>query len=135
MADPLTELRVALVDQMRGDAALSAVARVYDEAPQSDSTAFLPYATLGPSSYTIEQVDCIDGGEIMIQVDVWSNEPGQAEVTRVAGLVREALKDFDPSLSENALVEFTHWRTDFLIDGAIKHAAMRFTAIVEESSS
>jgi hypothetical protein len=71
----------------------------------------------------------------MIQVDVWSNNPGQDEVSRVAGLVRESLKDFEPSLSDNAVVEFTHWRTDFLVDGAIKHAAMRFTAIVEEPSA
>jgi hypothetical protein len=135
VADPLTELRVLMVDQMRGDAALAAVARVYDEAPQENSTAYLPYITLGPSNYDIELVDCIDGGEIMLQVDVWSNEPGQAEVVRVAGLVRKSLKDFYPELSENALVEFSHWRTDYLIDGAIKHAAMRFTAIVEESAS
>jgi hypothetical protein len=135
MVDPVTELRVALVDHLRGDADLSSVARVYDEAPQGDSSTYLPYVTLGPTIYNIEHVDCIDGGEIMIQVDVWSNAPGQSEIISVSGKVRQALKNFDPSLSENALVEFSHWRTDTITDGMIKHAAMRFTAIVEESSS
>jgi hypothetical protein len=131
MADPITELRIAIVDKLRSDPALPLA---YDAPPQGDSSVNLPYISLGPMSYDIEHVDCIDGGEIMIQVDVWSNDPGQDQVSRVAGLVRESLKNFDPSLSDNAVVEFTHWRTDFLVDGAIKHAAMRFTAIVEEST-
>jgi len=57
------------------------------------------------------------------------------EVSKVAGQVRRAFRDFEPALATNALVEFTHWRTDYLIDGAIKHAAIRFMAIVEEPST
>lgn len=131
MTDPITELRIAIVDHLRSDPTLPLS---YDAPSQSDSTVYMPYISLGPMTYDIELVDCIDGGEIMIQVDVWSNDPGQDEVSRVAGAVRASLKDFEPSLSDNAVVEFRHWRTDFLVDGAIKHAAMRFTAIVEEST-
>jgi hypothetical protein len=131
VSDPITELRIALVDHMRSDPTLPLS---YDAPPQGDSSVYLPYISLGPMSYDIELVDCIDGGEIMIQIDAWSNDPGQDEVSRVAGLVRASLKDFEPSLPENSVVEFSHWRTDFLVDGAIKHAAMRFTAIVEEST-
>lgn len=137
MADPITELRLAMVDRMLAFADVTdrVGTRVYDEVPQTSSTVRLPYISLGPQTYAPEQVDCIDGGEIMIQVDVWSDTPGQAEVTDIAGAVRKSLKDFVPTLTENALVEFYHWRTDFLRDGAIKHASIRFNAIVEEPTS
>jgi len=137
MADPMTELRGAMVDQMLADATLVAMvhSRIYDEVPQSNTAVRLPYISLGPQNYAPELVDCIDGGEIMIQVDVWSNEPGQSEVSVIAGAVRKSLKGFEPDLTETAVVEFYHWRTDFLVDGAIKHAAIRFNAVVEETSS
>lgn len=129
MADPITELRVAIVDHLRTTPGLPLT---YDQAPQGNQAIRLPWITLGPMTYTPELIDCIDGGEIMIQVDVWSEKPGQAESTALAGLVRKSLLGFSPVLSDNALVEFSHMRTDFLLDGDIKHAAIRFTAIVEE---
>lgn len=135
MSDPLTEVRNEMYATMSGYAPLIAVAQVYDEVPQGLAETALPYISLGPAIYTIEQIDCIEGGEIMLQVDAWSNRPGQAEVAVLAGLVRKSLRGFAPELTDNALVEFSHWRTDYLIDGSIKHAAMRFTAIVEESAS
>ena len=135
MADPVTELRNEVYATMAAYTALTDLARVYDEAPQDNPTVRLPYVTLGPANYDIELVDCIEGGEIMLQVDVWSDQPGQAQVTALAGLVRKSLRGFAPELTDNALVEFSHWRTDYLIDGSIKHAAMRFTAFVEESAS
>lgn len=135
MADVVTELRNAMYYQMDGYVPLRALAQVYDEVPQGLAEQRLPYISLGPMIYTIEQIDCIEGGEIMLQVDAWSDKPGQAEVAELAGLVRESLKDFVPTLTDNAVVEFIHERTDFLRDGAIKHASIRFIAIVEESTA
>lgn len=133
MADPVTELRIAMVDQMRGYAPLTSVIgqRIYDLPPQQPAPK-LPYVSLGPMNYVPDLVDCIEGGEIMIQVDVWSNEPGQHEAGVIAGLVRKSLDGFFPDLAVNALVEFNHWRTDHIVDGAFKHAAIRYMAIVEE---
>lgn len=132
MADVVNELRSAVFDTLSGYAPLTAVARVFDEAPQDDRTVKMPYVTFGPMNYDPELIDCIEGGEIMIQIDVWSENLGQTQVVDVAGMVRKALRGFAPDLPENALVEFSHWRTDHLVDGAIKHAAMRYMAIVEE---
>ena len=132
MVDVVNELRQAVFDAMDGYTPLRAVAKVYDEVPQDDRTVRLPYVSFGPMNYDPENVDCIEGGEIMLQIDVWSNEPGQTQVAQVAGLVRKSLRGFAPVLSENALVEFTHWRTDHMIDGEIKHASIRYMAIVEE---
>ena len=78
MADPLSELRNEVYATMAAYTALTDLARVYDEAPQDNPTVRLPYVTLGPANYDIELVDCIEGGEIMLQVDVWSDQPGQA---------------------------------------------------------
>lgn len=134
--DPVLELRTAMIERMRGFVALSGiVGGVYDEAPQRQGqqpNVRFPYVSLGPSSYDPEPADCVEGGEIMVQVDAWSNAPGQADVAKVAHQVRRAFRDFELTLSDNALVTFDHWRTDYLIDGAIKHASIRFTAIVEE---
>lgn len=135
MADPLTELRNGMYEQMVGYGPLASRAQVYDEVPQGLAESRLPYISLGPMVYTIEQIDCIEGGEIMLQVDAWSNRPGQAEIAELAGLVRDSLNGFFPTLVDNGLVEFVHDRTDFLRDGDIKHASIRFRAIVEESSA
>lgn len=134
MVDVVNELRNAVFDAMDGYAPLRAVARVYDEAPQGDKSVKLPYVSFGPMVYDPDHVDCIEGGEIMLQIDVWSNEPGQTQVATVAGLVRDSLRDFAPVLSENALVDFNYWRTDHVIDGTVKHASIRFMGIVEEST-
>lgn len=134
MVDVVNELRNAVYYVMAAYAPLIAVARVYDEVPQGDNTVKLPYVSFGPMNYDPDHLDCIEGGEIMLQIDVWSNEPGQTQVANVAGLVRDSLRGFAPVLSENALVDFNHWRTDHLIDGAIKHASIRYMGIVEEST-
>ena len=139
--DPVLELRTAMVERMRAFADLAALVggRIYDEVPQAHgrgtSSVRPPYVSMGPSSYDPELIDCVEGGEIMIQVDAWSDRPGQVEVSKVAHEVRRAFRGFEPTLSDNALVEFNHWRTDYLIDGAIKHASIRFIAIVEEPST
>jgi hypothetical protein len=135
MADVVNEVRNAVFETLDTYAPLRALARVYDQVPQHLETVGLPYVSFGPVSYDPENVDCIEGGELMLQIDVWSEAPGQAQVSEVAGLVRSALKGFDPILTDNALVDFNHWRTDHIIDGAIKHAAIRFMAIVEESTA
>lgn len=135
MSDPVSELRNAVYAAMIAYSPLTARAGVYDEVPPGSLDVRLPYISLGPMNYTSELIDCIDGGEIMLQVDAWSKEPGQAEVAILAGLVRDSLKGFFPELSDNALVEFTYDRTDYIRDGEIKHASIRFMAIVEEPSA
>lgn len=42
--------------------------RVYDKATETDA---YPYVTLGPSYWTDASVECIEGREITLQVDVW----------------------------------------------------------------
>lgn len=135
--DPVLELRSAMVAQMRAFDGLKALVRehVYDEPTPGPGRVKYPYVSLGPSTHDDDSTDCGVGAAIMVQVDAWSDETGQAVIAKVANQVRRAFRVADPVLTENALVDFNYWRTDFLIDGAIKHASIRFLAIVEEPST
>lgn len=131
MADPVLELQGAIIARLKANSAVTAlVGNRIGDIPQS--TWAKPYISIGPSNYIAELVDCIDGGEIMMQVDCWSDATVMSQVRQVADAVRRALRNWDPLLPTNALVSFEPWRTDFIIDGAIKQAALRFNAIVEE---
>lgn len=130
--DPVLEIQGAIIARLKADAGVSSLVaqRVYDIPP---ATAAKPYISIGPSNYATEDADCIYGGEVMIQVDAWSEATVLSEVRRIADAVRKAIRSADLSLTTNALVTFDHWRTDYVIDGALKQASVRFTGIVEES--
>lgn len=131
MADPVLELQGAIIARLKANSAVTAlVGNRIGDIPQS--TWAKPYISIGPSNYIAELVDCIDGGEIMMQVDCWSDATVLSEVRHIADAVRRALRNWEPLLATNALVSFEPWRTDFITDGAIKQAALRFNAIVEE---
>jgi hypothetical protein len=137
MIDPILEIQGVIIARLRAfdDVTALIADRAFDEPPRDSAgnvTAKLPYTSIGPSSYQTEEIDCITGGEVIIQVDAWSNYEGKTEVRRIAHAVRAALDDFDFPLTTNAVVTFQHWRTDYLSEGAIQHASIRFTGIVEE---
>lgn len=131
MADPVLELQGAIIMRLKATPAVTALvgARIGD-IPQS--TWAKPYISIGPCNYVAELIDCIDGGEVMIQVDCWSDATVLSQVRQVADAVRRSLRNWDPPLATNALVSFEPWRTDFITDGAIKQASLRYAAIIEE---
>jgi len=123
---------------LRSYAAVTAIVgqRSYDEPPLNQNnevaaTTF-PYISIGPVNYQADDAECIVGGEIMVQVDAWSLEPQRTQMMDMADAIRKAFRDYEFELADNAVVLFEHWRTDYIVDGAIKHASVRFTAIVEE---
>lgn len=136
--DPVLELQGVIVARLRSFAAVTVLVgqKSYDQPPLDQNgkvpaTTF-PYISIGPSNYVTENVDCVDGGEVMIQIDAWSIEPGQPQVRNMADAIRRAFRGYELSLATNALVTFDHWRTDYIVDGVLKHASVRFTAIVEQ---
>lgn len=76
--------------------------------------------------------ECIYGMDIMIQVDAWSDAVGYPQVRNMADAIRKAFRGYEFSLATNALVTFDHDRTDYIRDGEINHASVRFTALVEQ---
>ncbi len=131
MADPTLELQGAIIARLKANAAVTALVgtRIAD-IPQS--TWAKPYISIGPSNYVAELIDCIDGGEIMMQIDCWSESTTMKEIRDIADAVRRALRNWEPALATNAIVTFDPWRTDFITDGALKQASLRYTAIIEE---
>lgn len=129
--DPVLELQGAIISRLRAYAPVSALvgSRVYDIAPQG---APFPHIAIGPSNFVSDDADCISSGEAMIQVDAWSDYAGQMEVRQMADAIRKAFRDYEFTLATNALVTFDHWRTDYTANGEIKHASVRFTAIIEQ---
>jgi len=140
MTSPAHELQLAIVAQLKGDAAVTALVaqRVYDDVPSETQRASRtggswPYVSMGPSDETSDNADCIDGFEITVQIDVWSQDVGYPEARRIADAVRRALKT-DLDLTDNAMVSFEHRVTRYLPDPnpLVRRAAMTFTALVEQ---
>lgn len=129
--DPVLELQSAIIQRLRSFPAVTdLVGQKIADIPKQEWTR--PYISIGPSNYITEDVDCIYGGEVMIQIDAWSDAGVMTEVRTIADAVRKAFRSHEFPLTANALVAFDHWRTDYIVDGALKHASVRFTAIVEQ---
>ena len=138
MTPPTFELQSAVITRLRADVVVTGFVaqRVYDLAPMRPDgtvTAAVPYISMGPSDELSDDADCIDGFEITFQIDIYSVERGYHEVRKIADAVRRALK-LDLVLSANALVLLDHRITRYMRepDNITSHAAMTFTAIVEQ---
>lgn len=135
--DPTLELQGAIVQRLRSFAPLTALIgnRVYDEVPTDDngavSAARFPYVSIGPTTSISDDADCIFADDITFQIDAWSIDVGMPEVRNIAYAVRQAFRGFELVLTQNALVSFEHERTQYIRDGDVKHAAIRFTALTE----
>jgi len=137
--DASYEAQIAIVGALKNDAALTALigGRVYDHVPRDPTTkrvtADFPYVSLGAEQEVPETYECIDGAEIIQQIDVWSRDPGFREVKRIAKAVKEALVNTPLSLSDNALVYLAYdGRRVFRDpDGLTSHAALTFRIGVE----
>ena len=133
MTSPVLELQGAIVARLKANAAVSALIgqRVYDAVP--DNPAF-PYVSFGPADELSDDVDCVDGFEITMQIDCWSRAVGFPEVKRISDTVRAALVKTDLTIADNALVYFEHRITRVFRDpdGLTSHAAISFQAFAEQ---
>ncbi|MEZ0169928.1 DUF3168 domain-containing protein [Microvirga sp. TS319] len=126
-------LQKAIVGALKGDAGVTAVlaGRVYDRVPAG---AVLPYVHIRNIQVVDDGADCIDGGEVYIDLDVWSNAVGKVEAERGASAVRKALRFATLTLDEPyALTEIDHRDTN-IGDGGdelLTRARMSFRALVE----
>lgn len=126
-------LQKAIVGKLKADADLTAAVagRVYDKVP---STAVLPYIHFRYVQAVEDSADCLDGQEVFIDLDVWSNAVGKPEASRIVGLVRSALNHQELVLDDpHALLEITHQDSDVGDGGAegLTRGRMSFRALVE----
>ena len=124
-------LQGAIVAAVKAAPTLSASlgGRVLDRVPE-DATR--PYLHLREFQGLDDGADCHDGLEITIGLDVWSDEVGKPEASRLAGLVRRALHFAPlPLPAPWSLLEMTHRETVISDDGLLVRARMSFQALVE----
>jgi hypothetical protein len=126
-------LQKAIVGRLKGDATLTALVsgRIYDRVPPD---APRPYVTIRAIQVVDDGAECIDGAEVFIDLDVWSNAVGKVEASQAAGAVRKALHEAALPLDEPyALIEIAHRDTN-VGDGGyelLTRARMTFRALVE----
>lgn len=135
MIDPATELVTAIIARLRADSAVSAFtsARIYERPP--DGAVGYPYIAMGPYDDVPDDAECIDGAEITLQIDCYSQGPGEAfsraEVGKLAGAVSRALHNAEFTLTENALCEVRRRLTRYTREGTLNRAIISITARIE----
>ncbi|MDQ0996879.1 hypothetical protein QFZ34_002061 [Phyllobacterium ifriqiyense] len=133
MTSPVLELQAAIVARLKANATVNGLigGRVYDAVPANPT---FPYVGFGPADELSDDVDCITGFEITMQIDCWSRAVGFPEVRRISDAVRAALVDTDLTITDNAIVYFTHRITRVFRDpdGSTSHAALTFSAFAEQ---
>ena len=130
---PSLELQGAIVSRLKATAAVTALvgSRIYDRVPAGTT---YPYVTVGDGDETTDDTECVNGFDISLDIDVWSDDPGFPQAKRISDAVRRALLDPELTLATNALVYFEHRQTRFLRepDGLTSHAVLTFEAFVEQ---
>lgn len=129
--DATQELQEEIIVALRANPAVAALVanRVYDNVASAQA----PYVSMGPADAVQADADCIDGQQITVQIDCWSDQRGFQEARRVADAVKRALHRRELPFQHNALVTLEHriTRTMRDADGISSHAVVTFTAFVE----
>lgn len=129
--DPSLALQKAMVAALKAHAGLTALidGRVYDRV---STTAARPYVSLGNDQLLDDGNACGDAWEVLATVDVWSTEPGQTEVKRIASAVRDALAA-ELEIEGFTVVSGTHRDTIYLDDpdGTTSHGVVRLTYLID----
>ncbi|MET3899673.1 hypothetical protein ABIB57_003635 [Devosia sp. UYZn731] len=140
--DASLELLTAAIVLLKADAAVAALVadRIYDRVPERQEggpAVPFPYISVGPSTSVPDDFDCVDGEEITVQFDIWTNGPdeayGSTQCRKISGAVKKALHDVDLPLAVNALVSLQCEMVRIIDDPnpAISHGVVQFTATVE----
>jgi hypothetical protein len=93
----------------------------------------LAYVTIGEGQNVPDQVQCIDGSEIFLDVHVWSRATGFGECKRIAAVIESALNNTDLTLDDNRCVEIERDGARYLRDQDLvtKHGVITFRALTE----
>jgi hypothetical protein len=136
---PSLELWGAVVKRLKQTAGVTALvgSRVYDHIPRGAGgaiTATFPFVAWASVDSLTEDADCFPSEEITFDIDCWSQQPGAAEVQKIAAAVKAALHDNDSiTLTTNKLALLQHRQTRVFRDpdGITSHAVLTFEAVVE----
>ncbi len=137
IVDPSIPLQVALVAALKRCGS-AAGARVYDDVPpeakrKAATGAAWPYISLGNFQVISEKTECLQGAEVYVTIDAWSNAAGKAEIKGIGRDIIAELDDADlstPTLAVNSCllddVEYTDES-----DGLTSHAVLTFHILTD----
>lgn len=131
MSSPAIALTTAVVAALKADAAVMALAQgVHDKVPYG---AALPYLAIRAVQVLDAGADCVEGYEVNLGLDAWSEKPGLAQAADLAGAVTAVLHEADLALAGFRLVDLMHRSTDVgrEPDGVLSRARMEFRALID----
>jgi hypothetical protein len=123
----------ALVARMLGNWHLAEMIgrRVFDDAPVSAS---YPYVSVGPiTSEPVGDGGCLDGVDVVIQIDVWSRAPGRTECGRIVDLIARDLTVSALPLPDHAPAHCQLQLTRVFDEGAQRHGVVQIAINAERA--
>jgi len=127
------DLQAAVVARLAADADLVALVgdRIHDGAPRA---AAFPSVTLGASGQADWSSDTEPGGDIRLDLHVWSRGIGKREAWTIIGHLMRLLHDAPLTLDDHALVlvRVTYAEVRLDPDGITEHGVVRVAALVED---
>jgi hypothetical protein len=133
---PALELQGLIITTLKASPAVMAlVDGIYDQPPDNPWGGLRQaYISLGPSDVQIDDADCVAGETHNTQIDVWSRAVGMPQCKQIADAIKRALHKQDFTLPTNGFVEMLLTMAHYLRDpdGITSHAALHFTAMIEE---
>ena len=136
LSDASLPLQKAIVAALKADLFVATLVgtRIYDAVPMN---ATKPYVSFGPFQLLAEEGDCIEGGEIIVQLDAWAVGPDTVEVKRLGSAVAMALDNAPLALDENQrLVMLEIQNIQYLRepDGLTAHGVLTVRALTEPTA-
>lgn len=133
--DPSWALQVAVFSRLSVDAELATFVsdRIYQ-----DVAAYIdwpgPYVVISEAQCLPDEADCIEGSEVFLTLDAYSQDGGWEEVKTIAEIIKQLLKDESLlSLSDHVLKIISRDNCVFRMesDNVTRRAIMTFRANTE----
>jgi hypothetical protein len=133
MIDASLPVQRAIRDRLIADATVNGlvVGQIFDGVPLK---AVKPYLSFGPSDMLPDVADCLEGGEITLQIDGWAQGPDTVQAKRLGAAVSRSLHWAEMPLDEEQRllvmqVEQVQYLRD--PDGITAHAVITVRALTE----
>lgn len=114
---------------------MAAVTGIYDGAPQSGDSqdpALMPYVTFDDDDAGAWATDDWSGGEVIVNLSVWSRYQGRKEAKDILGLIRSALDRATLSVAGYNFVTCDYQSSGVILDadGETRHGLIAFRVLL-----
>jgi len=124
-------LQSAIYSRLNGDNTLTSThgAGVYDEVQEGNS---YPFITIGEETAIDYSTKDVDGGELTINIHVWSQYKGSKETKTIMDRIHDLLHDYSLNVTGYNLINSRFEYSDIMRDpdGVTRHGVMRFRAVI-----